>query len=214
MIFERRTVVEGVEFRATPDGKKVKAAGYAAVFNKRSQNLGGFVEVVAPGAFKKTLQEQDVRALFNHDPNALLGRSGSGTLTIEEDETGLAYEVTLPDTTVGRDVANLLERGDLAGSSFGFRTIEDDWGETEEEFPLRTLKAVSLRDVGPVVFPAYSDSSSALRSLAEARSLNLEDLVKAAELNTLRSFLEQPQGEEDGREPPTVIYRRLDDWIV
>ena len=75
---ERRTLVEPVEFRS--EGGKLVAHGYAYVFGKRSQNLGGFVEQVAPGFGKKSLQEQDVRALFNHDPNFLLGRMGAGTL--------------------------------------------------------------------------------------------------------------------------------------
>jgi HK97 family phage prohead protease len=206
---ERRTIVEGVEFRAA-DGRLV-AAGYASAFNRLSQNLGGFVEQVAPGAFTKTIQEQDVRALFNHDENALLGRLSAGTLRLAEDGTGLGYEIDLPDTTVGRDVAKLLERKDVSGSSFGFRTVEDDWSETENGFPLRTLKAVSLRDVGPVTFPAYTDSTSALRSLAEARSLDPQAVVEAAARGELRDLL---HAETDGRETPTVVHRRPSHWFI
>lgn len=211
-VIERRTLVEPVEFRAS--GDKLIAAGYAYVFGKRSQNLGGFVEQVAPGFGKKSLQEQDVRALFNHDPNMILGRLGAGTLRMEEDATGGAYEIDLPDTSVGRDVAKLLERQDVAGSSFGFRTIEDDWSETEQGFPLRTLKQGSLRDVGPVTFPAYTDSSSALRCLAEKRSLDIDVLVAAANAGELGALLvprddTSERSEEDGRETPTAYRERI-----
>lgn len=203
---ERRTFVEPVELRAV--GGKLIAAGYAAVFNKLSQNLGGFVEQVAPGAFAKTIKEQDVRALFNHDENQVLGRNLPGTLRLEEDGTGLGYEVDLPDTTIGRDVAKLLERQDVSGSSFGFRVIEDEWGETEAGFPLRTLRQVSLRDVGPVTFPAYTDSTSALRSLAEKRSLDLKVLVEAANAGELGALLVQ-RSEGEGRETPTFTRERF-----
>ncbi len=96
------------------------------------------------------------------------------------------------------------------------RTIEDEWGETPEGFPLRSLVQTSLRDVGPVTFPAYSDSSSALRSLAEARSLDLDALVAASAAGDLRSLIAPPEGDEsttgeedDGREPPTVVRPRI-----
>lgn len=204
---ERRTLTEPVEFRA--EGDKLTAHGYAYVFGKRSQNLGGFVEVVAPGFGKKSLQEQDVRGLFNHDPNLILGRLGAGTLRMEETDTGGEYEIDLPDTTAGRDLAKLLERGDVAGSSFGFRTIEDDWGETEQGFPLRTLKQGSIRDVGPVTFPAYTDSTSALRSLAESRSLDLDLLVAAAQAGELRSLITAEPDDEQSRETPTLPSFRL-----
>jgi HK97 family phage prohead protease len=206
--FERRTLTEPIEFRG--EGTSIVAHGYAARFNKLSQNLGGFVEQVATGAFTKTLKEQDVRALFNHNEGQVLGRrlpDGTGTLRMSEDDDGLSYEIDLPDTTTGRDVAKLLERGDVSGSSFGFRTIEDEWGETEAGFPLRTLKQASLRDVGPVTFPAYTDSSSSLRSLAESRSLDIDVLVAAAEAGELRALI-VPSGDEsdehDGRDTPTV----------
>lgn len=210
---ERRTITQPVELRA--DGAKKTAAGYAAVFNKLSQNLGGFVEQVAPGAFTKTLQEQDIRGLFNHGEDLVLGRMQAGTLRLVEDGTGLAYEIDLPDTTVGRDVAVLLERKDVSGSSFGFRTIEDEWGETDSGFPLRTLKQVALRDVGPVTFPAYADTDSALRSLAEARSLDFTTVKAAATAGDLRSILVPSGGDhhdddtDDGRKPSTVTRPRL-----
>jgi len=212
---EIRNLSEPVEFRAE-DGKLV-AHGYAAKFRTLSQNLGGFVETIAPGTFAKTIQEADVRALFNHDPNLLLGRNRAGTLRLEEDDTGLRYEVDLPDTSVGRDVAKLLERGDISGSSFGFRTIEDDWGETDSGFPLRTLKQVALRDVSPVTYPAYVDTDSALRSLAEVRGVELDAVRKAASDNNLAHFVHMVGGaesEEEGRDDddraqPIVVRRQF-----
>lgn len=216
--FERRTTPSTVELRK--DGERRTAIGHAAVFGRFSQNLGGFVEQVAPGAFAKTIDEQDVRALFNHHEDHVLGRLGAGTLRMTEDDEGLAYEIDLPDTTVGRDVATLLARGDVSGSSFGFRVIEDEWGETEQGFPLRTLKQVSLRDVGPVTFPAYTDSKAALRSLAEQRSLDIDALVAAADAGTLGSLIVPTDddatrsADEPGRETPTVFVRERIGWLA
>ena len=198
MNFERRTATEGVELRE--EGDTLTAIGYAAIFDRLSGNLGGFLERVEPGAFRSTLKQADVTALFNHDPNNLLGRSSAGTLRLEEDDKGLRYEVDLPSTTLGRDVAELLRRRALIGSSFGFRTSSDSWGETEDSYPLRTLSEVALRDVGPVVYPAYSDTEASLRSLAEQRSLDLTDLIQAAEANNLRDLL-FPEPTTDDEEP-------------
>lgn len=200
MNHERRTVTEGVEIRELEGGGST-AIGYASVFESTSQNLGGFVERVAPGAFKKTLQEADVRALFNHDQNQLLGRVSSGTLRLQEDEKGLRYEVDLPNTQLGRDLTELLRRGDITGSSFGFRTIEDDWSETREGYPLRTLRQVALVDVSPVVYPAYLAAEASLRSLADSRDLDLDEVVKASEANNLKELLEEPGDQEEPSEP-------------
>lgn len=200
---ELRTFTEPAELRQLDDGRKV-AFGYAARFDTLSQNLGGFVEQVAPGTFAKTIVEADIRALFNHDPNQVLGRNRSGTLRLSEDDNGLAYELDLPDTTAGRDVAALLERGDITGSSFGFRTVSDEWAETEDGFPLRTLTAVSLRDVGPVTYPAYTDAEAGLRSLAEARNLDPATVLEAAQRNELGRVLSDwtpDQIEISGQEP-------------
>lgn len=209
---EVRNLLEPVEVHG--EGGRLVAHGYAARFDKLSQNLGGFVERIKPGAFKKTLKEADIRALFNHDPHLVLGRNTSGTLRLSEDSEGLAYEIDLPDTSVGRDVAVLLERGDVSGSSFGFRVIEDAWDDDEDDFPRRTLKQVALRDVGPVTFPAYVDASSAIRSLAEARSLNFDALAAAANANQLSEALrasdnEDEDQEDDGRADLTIIRRRF-----
>ena len=205
MSHERRTATEGVELRE--EGDTLTAIGYAAIFDRLSGNLGGFLERIEPGTFRSTLKQADVTALFNHDPNHLLGRSSAGTLRLAEDDKGLRYEVDLPDTTLGRDVAELLRRGDITGSSFGFRTISDDWGTTEDGYPLRTLTEVALRDVGPVAFAAYSDSEASLRSLAEGRSLDLEVLIRAAEEDTLADVISTPDPDEEPEpgEPHSVL---------
>jgi HK97 family phage prohead protease len=216
---ERRTLTQPIEFRS--EGTKIVASGYAAVFESRSQNLGGFVEVVKPSAFTKTLQESDVVALRNHDPAKLLGRTSAGTLRLAVDERGLHYDIDLPDTTEGRDTAVLLERGDIVGSSFGFRAIHDSWEKTADGLVQRSLDEVALRDVGPVTFPAYSEAPAALRSLAESRSLDLADLIEAAAANELRNLLEESetteppvgedlgdQAEDEGRDAPTFAHDR------
>jgi uncharacterized protein len=164
---EIRTASLGpVEFRA--GGKGIgQLTGYAAVFNRNSQNLGGFVEEVDPGAFTQTLRDGgNVMARGNHDDAHLLGTTDAGTLVLEIDDIGLRYTVDLPDTSAGRDFKVLAERGDVRFSSFAFRTIKDDWSQTEQGFPLRTLRSVQLVDVAPVNSPAYLDTSVALRSMS------------------------------------------------
>lgn len=193
---EKRDNAGLVELRANQDGTSV-LTGYAAVFNRYSQNLGGFVEQVDPAAFTKSLADSvPVVARFNHQDNLLLGTSEAGTLTLEIDGTGLRYTVDLPDTTAGRDVKALAERGDLRYSSFAFRTMEDEWDWTPDGFPLRTLRAVQLVDVAPVVNPAYRDTTTGLRSLAESFHVDLEAVRAAANDNALARLL---AGKEDSR---------------
>ena len=208
--FELRTLSEPIELRKS--GDKITAVGYAIVYNRLSANMGGFVEMAAPGLADKTIQEQDIRALVDHDISKIIGRSGAGTLRLESDGTGLRYEIDLPDTTVGRDIAVSLDRGDVVGSSFGFRALEDEWSETEQGFPLRTLKQIVLRDVGPVTFPAYPDASAALRSLADNSGLELAEVRSLAVANDLITLIrredEDTETEGESRAKPTHTYRR------
>ncbi len=147
------------------DDKPSKISGYAARFNTLSENLGGFREKIAPGAFAKSLAGgADVRALVNHDPNLIIGRNIAGTLKITENKTGLKIAAVPPDTQAGRDVITSIERGDIDGMSFGFRTITDSWEMVDEE-EIRTLIEVELHDVSVVTYPAYTDTSVAVRSL-------------------------------------------------
>lgn len=207
---EIRSLPGVVEFRASERGGKL--AGYAAVFNKRSQNLGGFVEQVDPVAFNKSLSDGiPVFARFNHEDNFLLGSTEAETLRLAVDGTGLHYEVDLPDTSAGRDVRVLAERGDLRYSSFAFRTISDSWGETEEGFPLRTLTAVQLVDVAPVVNPAYRDTTTGLRSLAQHFKLDPAAVIEEAQKGNLRALLDHKEPERSGQvaNHPKLAVRRL-----
>jgi HK97 family phage prohead protease len=176
MTMERRTLAIAPELRADDNGKTVK--GYAAVFNEPADIGGSFREVVAPGAFKGSL-DNDVRALVDHDSGRVIGRTKSGTLRMKEDSHGLAVEIDLPDTTDGRDLAVSLERGDISGMSFGFRVTHDEWDETSEP-PTRTIRAVELFEVSAVAFPAYEGTDIALRSLEDARKEQRQKNFNAA----------------------------------
>ena len=163
---ERRSGgVSEVEIR-TEQGKPTKIVGYAAKFNVRSAPMfGSFREVVAKGAFSKNLPGADIRFLVGHDTNQILGRTKSGTLSVREDDIGLRFELSLPDTTLAKDVVEQVSRRDLDGMSFGFRKIKDSWGEDENGFALRTLEQVSVEEISLTAFPAYEDTEVAVRDL-------------------------------------------------
>lgn len=146
-----------------------RLTGHAALFNTLSEDLGGFREQIAPGAFTRTLAEQDQRALWQHDPRYVLGRRGAGTLRLAEDDQGLAIEVDLPDTTWGRDAGISIARGDVTQMSFGFFTVADHWEDRGGEL-IRTLLDVELLEVSPVTFPAYSATDVSARSLDALRA--------------------------------------------
>lgn len=165
MSLETRTLTRTPELRAAQNGRTI--AGYAAVFNSPADIGDSFREIVAPGAFASSLTG-DVRALVDHDSGRVIGRSTAGTLRLREDATGLAVEIDLPDTGDGRDLATLIERGDISGMSFGFVVTRQEWDETGD-IPTRTILAVDLREVSVVAFPAYDDTSIALRSLDAER---------------------------------------------
>lgn len=207
---EIRFNTEAIEVRKTDNG--MVAVGYAIRYNKLSQNLGGFVERFAPGSAEKTVKEQDIRALFNHESGALLGRRGANTLRISSDAEGVPYEIDLPDTTIGRDVAVLLERGDIVGASPGFRAMPggQEWGQTDNGFALRTLNEIMLAEISLVPNPAYLDSSAALRSLAEATGKELEEVRALADGNDLLSLItDRDENEEDeSRAKPTQVFHR------
>ena len=168
---EYRSVSGPVEYRkGTAVQQRGSVSGVAAVFNTVTTIAGtfGFRETISPRAFDRALQRpDDVRALFNHSPNLVLGRTSSGTLRLSKTATGLKYEVDLPDTAVARDVAALIRRGDVTGSSFGFRVLKDRWDERGVEkgkLPLRTITDLELWDVSPVTYPAYPQTSVSART--------------------------------------------------
>ncbi|MFE7378534.1 HK97 family phage prohead protease [Bacillus thuringiensis] len=136
--------------------------GYAAVFNSKTSIGGWFDEIIAPGAFARALSENgDIRALFNHNWDNVLGRTKSGTLRLEEDGKGLKFEVELPNTSTGRDLAESMSRGDINQCSFGFWVTEEDWDYNVEP-ALRTVKEVELYEISVVSIPAYDDTEASL----------------------------------------------------
>jgi len=154
----------------TEEGNLRKIVGYAAVFNKPSEDMG-FIEYVRPGAFRKAITKSDARALFNHDTDTLpLGRQSAGTLMLKEDDNGLYYEILPPDTQQARDLMTSIDRGDVKESSYGFTVAVDEWDYTNKDFIRRTIIEVEeIYDVSPVVFAAFNDTSVALRKLEENR---------------------------------------------
>ena len=151
---EIRTNVAKLEMRAGSDG--MTFSGYAAVFNSDSQPLP-FIERIAPGAFKRSLQARnEVKLLWNHDTNHPLASRRGGSLTLTEDSRGLFVEATLANTTTGRDVAELIRSGVIDSMSFGFSVIKDSWSQDGN---VRTLEAVRLFEISAVTFPAYEGTA-------------------------------------------------------
>lgn len=170
------------------EGDRHTIGGYAAVFNRNSKNLGGFLENVDPIAFNQSRGDgwPEVICRYNHDDNQLLGTTAAATLRIGLDKYGLSYDVDPPRAM--EHITELVQRGDVRKSSFAFRTIEDDWTTTEQGYPLRRLLAVQLVDVAPVNIPAYADTSAGLRSLADKFGADLTEVRSLAEQDELRKF--------------------------
>lgn len=165
---ERRHFVVADLRAVRAEGKPAMISGHAAVFNSAT-DLGWFREQIRPGAFADSIKADDVRALFNHDPNIVLGRNTAGTLRLGEDDKGLAIEIDPPDTQQARDLIVSMERGDVTQMSFGFFTEKEEWDESDRTSPLRTLIKVRLFDVSPVTYPAYPDTDVSVRSLDDWR---------------------------------------------
>lgn len=165
MTFENRFLTS--ELRATDEGI---LTGYAARYNRLSHDLGGFREVILPGAFDRTLREfPDVLALVEHDTSKVLGRTTNGTLRLTPDEHGLRVEIDPADTSYARDLLALVRRGDVAGMSFRFRPYPGgarlDMSTTP---PIRSLTSVQLAEVSVVVSPAYESTHVSVRALEQA----------------------------------------------
>ncbi|MGW4158811.1 HK97 family phage prohead protease [Streptomyces sp. NPDC004788] len=164
---ETRSLTSPAEIRANGDG--MTARGYAYRFNELSHDLGGFRERIAPGAGMASLERNDVIATFNHNVDQVLGRRSSGTLRVGEDEHGGWYEIDLPNTSTGRDLAELLKRGDVKGSSFTFRVARGGQRragtDPETGLPIREITQMDVAELGPVLNPAYPTTDAALRSI-------------------------------------------------
>lgn len=156
-----------IETRAD-DAGKTTIAGYAARFESLSVSFGGwFKEKIRAGAFAESLKKNNVRALWNHNMDMVLGSTKAGTLRLKEDDKGLRFELDLPDTQAGKDAAISIKRGDVDGVSFGFRILKQEWDEKDPKNVVRTLVEVDLREISPTAFPAYPSTSVKVRSVEE-----------------------------------------------
>jgi uncharacterized protein len=202
-------IVEVDEFEVREDGDGMHLEGYAALFDSRSENLGGFTETIAPGAFRASLKSRnDIKLLWNHDTGAVMGSTRAGTLSLTEDERGLRVSATLPNTTHGRDAAELVKRGDVSGFSFGFSLPGrggDSWSDDGTE---RVLKSVRLHEVSLVAFPAYPETNGT------ATVRGLDKLAKRANVDAdalADALLKLEQGEEISADDRAIVDRVLDE---
>jgi hypothetical protein len=189
---ERRSLIVEVRL-AAPDSRLL--AGHAAVYNERADICGLFTETIAPGAFAAVLRSTpDVVALWDHQPSALLGRTAAGTLRLREDGAGLAFELDVPNTTLGNDVLEHVRVGNVRGMSFAFRVGEERWDHATN---LRTVLSVAgLYDVSPVVHPAYGGTDIALRSRSESLAAWQQQERAARLRNRLRLYLARREEEQ------------------
>jgi len=154
-----------LEARASGDGKK-RLKGTAIVFNSKSSDLGGFVEVISPKALTRTLRESgDVLHLRDHDSSKLLGRTTAGTTTLTVDSDGLHFETVLPDTEIGNDTYENVRLRNLTGNSFGFVATNDDWQQLPNGTLLRTVLDLDLFEISTTSFPAYQATSVNARAI-------------------------------------------------
>jgi len=195
-IENRRLTVNDFEVRKGPAGDGMSFSGYAAVFNSDSEPLP-FIERIMPGAFRKSLKSRNnIRMYLNHDSSMLLATSRAKTLRLMEDERGLKVEADLPDTTIGRDLSTLIQRGDVDSMSFGFSVPPkgDSWSE---DGSVRELKEVRLYEVSVVTgFPAYQATSASVRSLdilAERTATDADKLADAITVLEAGSELSEEQ---------------------
>lgn len=177
---EIRCNISQLEIRES-DNEVSTLVGYAAVFNSESQDLGGFIETIKPGAFSRSIQNptKDIKALYNHDSASVLGRVKNGSLSLQEDEIGLRVTIRPPKTQFGRDILESVRSGYLDNMSFGFSVKEDSW-EMRDGMHFRTLEDVELFEVSVVATPAYMDTSVAARNLEKVKESESTPVVEDA----------------------------------
>lgn len=212
-----------LEVRSAKGSSSRTIGGYAAVFNRNSEDLGGFRERIIPTFFNKSRADgwPGVVCRFNHQDNFLLGTTRSGTLNLSIDNVGLVYDVDLPECR--GDVLEMTQRRDLAHSSFAFQCYDEEWLPGDGGYPMRHLVSGRLIDVAPVTVPAYPDATVGLRSLARFVGAPLEDVVAKAACNELRSFFVRtdnagkPQPQKAPKSGPAalmeILAKRPDDPI-
>jgi hypothetical protein len=213
------TRVNPVHFEIREDGDGMTFEGYAAVFDSPSEPLP-FIEKIERGAFRTSLRSRnDVKLLWNHDSGSVLGSTRAKTLSLVEDERGLKVTASLPNTSLGRDAAELLKRGDVDSMSFGFTVVKDSWNSEGNE---RTLKSVRLHEVSIVAFPAYSGTAGTtsvrgLDKVAKRADVNADELadvllkieagedLDATESELLTRVIQELSPKTEAAEEPQVI---------
>jgi uncharacterized protein len=203
-------IVDVDEFEVREDGDGMHLEGYAALFNSRSENLGGFTETIAPGAFRASLKSRnDIKLLWNHNSDIVLGSTRAGTMTLTEDGRGLRVSALLPNNTAGRDARESIKRGDVTGFSFGFSMPTrggDSWSDDGTE---RVLKSVRLHEVSVgVAFPAYPETNGT------ATVRGLDKIAKRANVDAdalADALLKLEQGEEITPDDRAIVDRVLDE---
>ena len=188
--------ISGLEVRAEERDGTQLLAGRGIPHNEWSEDLGGFRERIAPGAFREAIADGDIRVLYNHNPDIVLGRQSTGTARIEEREDGVHYEVVINEEDAdAKSAAARIRRGDVSGNSFGFfvERAEDQTWEERDGMMWRTIHRAQLRELGPQTFPAYPTSDVSVRSV---------DAV----LEEGRKWLEQKRTHGN----PDVLRRRMD----
>jgi HK97 family phage prohead protease len=202
--------VEVDKFEIREDGDGMRLEGYAALFNSRSQNLGGFTETIAPGAFRASLKARnDIKLLWNHNTDAVLASTRANTMTLTEDDRGLRVSAILPNTSYGRDARELISRGDVTGFSFGFSMPArggDSWNAEGTE---RVLKSVRLFEVSVgVAFPAYTETNGTatvrgLDKIAQRAQVDADALADA--------LLKIENGEDISSDDRTLLQTVIDE---
>lgn len=203
---DRGEEVRRVEFRASDGADGQTLEGYAAVFNAWTDirdSLGTYKERIAPGAFKRTLGQRSPVLQFDHGSHPLIGSLPLGSIReLREDKNGLFVRARLSDNWLIQPVRDAIREKAISGMSFRFRVIDDDWETDNAGNELRTIKEVELMELGPVVFPAYEQTSVAVRSLVGS----LDDETRAAlarELGTTqRDVADDVADDADPQDPP------------
>jgi HK97 family phage prohead protease len=189
---ETRTVkVKNLNVEERSDEKPV-ITGYASVFNTSTEIYSWLTEEVAPGAFTKTIQEADVRALLNHDSNFVLGRNKSGTLRLSEDSIGLKTEIDVPDTQWAKDLVISMKRGDIDSMSFAFEVVKAEW-DYDKEVDHRVIKEAKLYDVSIVTFAAYPTTTASVRSLIEIKDNDKAEITERDKVK-IKEYIKELRG--------------------
>ncbi|GGP68775.1 hypothetical protein GCM10010214_49030 [Streptomyces abikoensis] len=214
---QRRTAPHAVSLRSF--GGVNTISGYAIRFNELSHDLGGFRERISPSAWNPATARNDVLATFNHSVDNVLGRRSSGTLRLTADSEGVRYEIDIPNTQAGHDVAELIKRGDVVGSSFTFRVnpggqerASDD--DPETGLPIRVVTSMTVYELGPVTNPAYPTTTAGARALDALYPIESESRMTSASIRTADGFLpvnrrQIPDGSQWTATEPAALWANM-----